>query len=71
MREAHQGVPVADLPTDNGGFLAGMFNRREAVATNDALPPRPPAAVQPAANAPAPRGRGLDGWLLNNLFGRR
>jgi penicillin-binding protein 1A len=73
MREAHQGVPVADLPTYNGGgFLSGIFDRRETVATNDGAPPRPPAQVRPASQASAPqRGGGVDGWLLNNLFGRR
>jgi hypothetical protein len=35
--------------------------------------PTPPAPVQPvAANNSATTGSGgLDGWLLNNLFGRR
>jgi penicillin-binding protein 1A len=66
MRTAHQGVPVAALPngSSGGGFfqtLAGVFSSNQA--------PTPPADIpqQPRAQA----GRGLDGWLLDNLFGRR
>jgi hypothetical protein len=36
--------------------------------------PVPPAPVQPGARMPQQTngsGGGLDGWLLNNLFGRR
>jgi penicillin-binding protein 1A len=64
MRVAHQGVPVADLP--------GLVSGGPIVA---ALPPAnvPPAPIsmadssrpQPAAN------RGIDGWFLDKLFGRR
>jgi penicillin-binding protein 1A len=68
MRTAHQGVPVASLPgASTGNFFSGLFggggNSR----------PVPPAPVQPvAANNSATTGSGgLDGWLLNNLFGRR
>ena len=68
MRSAHQGVPVASLPgASTGNFFSGLFggglNSR----------PVPPAPVQPvAANNSATTGSGgLDGWLLNNLFGRR
>ena len=66
MRDAHQGVPVASLPGSSGDALfSGLFGSA----------PRLPGSVQPAAVA-APQqqttGTGsLDGWLLNNLFGRR
>ncbi len=65
MRTAHQGVPVAALPNGSSGgglfqTLAGVFSGNQA--------PTPPADVpqQPRAQA----SRGLDGWLLDNLFGR-
>ena len=31
----------------------------------------PPAPIQSAGNTPNARGASLDGWLLDNLFGRR
>jgi penicillin-binding protein 1A len=66
MRGAHQGVPVASLPgAAGGGLFSGLFGGPSR--------PTPPAPIQPlAANNSATTGSGgLDGWLLNNLFGRR
>jgi penicillin-binding protein 1A len=65
MRGAHQGVPVASLPgTSPGGFFSGLFDGGSR--------PTPPAPVPVAANsATTTASGGLDGWLLNNLFGRR
>jgi penicillin-binding protein 1A len=66
MRSAHQGVPVASLPgASSGSFLSGFFGNGSAST--------PPAPVQPVvATRSATSGAGsLDGWLLNNLFGRR
>ncbi|MGA8962033.1 MAG: PBP1A family penicillin-binding protein, partial [Pseudolabrys sp.] len=66
MRSAHQGVPVASLPgASTGNFFPGLFGG--GVSSR----PVPPAPVQPvAANNSATTGSvGLDGWLLNNLFG--
>jgi penicillin-binding protein 1A len=68
MRSAHQGVPVASLPgASTGNFFSGLFGGGVSAR------PVPPAPVQPvAANNSATTGSGgLDGWLLNNLFGRR
>ena len=68
MRSAHQGVPVASLPgASTGNFFTGLFG------SGGSSRPVPPAPVQPvAANNSATTGSGgLDGWLLNNLFGRR
>jgi penicillin-binding protein 1A len=64
MRTAHQGVPVASLPgASSGGLLSGLFGGAR---------PTPPAPVQPAAGRHATTAAGgLDGWLLNGLFGRR
>ena len=84
MRAAHQSVPVAALPGPPAGLLAGLFNNNGSNMRAGTAPsasystyptddvPRPPASVGAvAANRPAPRERGIDGWLLDNLFGRR
>ena len=79
MRAAHQGVPVASLPTSwGGGLFSGLFDGggqpqdSGTLSESDAMVPRPPGAIQTSSNAPAPRrGGGMDGWLLDNLFGRR
>ncbi len=66
MRGAHQGVPVASLPgAPTGNFFSGLFGGSSR--------PVPPAPVQPVAvgNSTTTGSGGLDGWLLNNLFGRR
>ena len=69
MRAAQQGVPVASLPSapSGGGLLSGLFGG------SDQRAPLPTAPVQPTASAArtANGSGGLDGWLLNNLFGRR
>ncbi len=71
MRAAHQGVPVASLPGTSGGgggLLSGLFGGPSERA------PTPPAPIAPTASsaASATNGSGgLDGWLINNLLGRR
>jgi penicillin-binding protein 1A len=76
MRDAHQGVPVASLPgASGGGLFSGLFGGN-APAMQQRSPsadtPIPPAAVGPSASgARTTNGTAsLDGWLLNNLFGR-
>lgn len=79
MRDAHQSVPVAALPSvPSTGFFGGLFGG------GDAAPP-PPSQGVPMSQAPMPPGSvpvanaerqtsgsgSLDGWLLNNLFGSR
>jgi penicillin-binding protein 1A len=70
MRAAHQGVAVASLPG-----LAG--NASFASALPNAAPPNPASEGQlgPQASSqavrPQPIDRGLDGWFLDRLFGRR
>lgn len=78
MRAAHQGVPVANLPGsemrgNGGGFFSNLFGGSDAPAPRSATAaPTPPAPVQSANNAPPVRdGASLDGYLLQNLFGRR
>jgi penicillin-binding protein 1A len=64
MRSAHQGVPVAALPGSNSG--GGDFFQTLAGALSGQAP-TPPAPI-PGQRAQA--SRGIDGWLLDNLFGR-
>ena len=78
MRDAHQGVPVADLPgaSGGGGLFSGLFGGGTAAALPKAtyadapIPLAPVGASQPAARTTTGTAS-LDGWLLNNLFGRR
>jgi penicillin-binding protein 1A len=66
MKPAHQGVPVAALPElDTGGFsIATILSQGGA--------PVPPAPVGVSSGPPARQDRntGIDGWLLDRLFGR-
>lgn len=81
MRGAHQGVPVASLPggpSGGGALFSGLFGGNNQVpqpqpaSTVGMAPPLPPAPIQSAGSAPPARdGASLDGYLLNNLFGRR
>ena len=70
MRAAHQGVAVASLPG-----LAGSASFASALP--NAAPPNPTSDGQlgPQASGqavrPQPIDRGLDGWFLDRLFGRR
>ncbi|MEA2881805.1 MAG: penicillin-binding protein, partial [Bradyrhizobium sp.] len=72
MRAAHQGVPVAALPgSQGGGSLSNVAQAGPQIV---------PGVVAPAsgANRPAPTrtamrpqtASGLDGWLMERLFGR-
>jgi penicillin-binding protein 1A len=74
MRTAHQGVPVAALPGAQAGGLFSNFaqaNSQPAPTANAPVPasgaPRPAptrTSVRPEAAS------GLDGWLMDRLFGR-
>jgi penicillin-binding protein 1A len=72
MRTAHEGVPVASLPNSQVGW--GLSNLAQAASQVSA--PTPPAAVSGGAR-PAPTrtnvrpepAAGLDGWLMDRLFG--
>ncbi len=78
MKAAHEGVPVANLPSSPGGW--GLSNL--AQAASQVSPPTAAAPGQAPANAggyrPPPPTRanvrpeaaaGLDGWLMDRLFG--
>jgi penicillin-binding protein 1A len=69
MRDGHQGVPVAALPSAPGDALfPNLFGG--AQSSPGPTPPASIGAQQPAAQQQAASNAGLDGWLLNNLFGR-
>ncbi|HEY7998090.1 MAG TPA: PBP1A family penicillin-binding protein [Pseudolabrys sp.] len=71
MRGAHQGVPVAALPgPPAGGVMSGLFSSNAPAPATEAAAPIPPAPIRSAGNTPNTRGASLDGWLLDNLFGR-
>jgi penicillin-binding protein 1A len=84
MRAAHQGVPVAALPNSQGAGLAPTLAQITAQITAPS-PPAPAAANYASggyagggrASAPAQHANvrpqaaaGLDGWLVDRLFGR-
>jgi penicillin-binding protein 1A len=77
MKAAHQGVPVAALPNSQGIAFSNLMQ-----AASQVSPPSAPAPFAPPAsgggNRPAPTrasarpepAAGLDGWLVDRLFGR-
>ena len=80
MKAAHQGVPVASLPNSQG---SGPFGNLAQVAAQIAAPsaraPAPavplpvggPNWTAPTRNSARPESAaGLDGWLMERLFGR-
>jgi penicillin-binding protein 1A len=83
MKAAHQGVPVASLPNSQ---QAGFFSNLAQVASQVSAPSAAPTASAPpvplpvsATSRPAPTrtsarpeaAAGLDGWLMDRLFGGR
>jgi penicillin-binding protein 1A len=60
MRSAHQGVPMATLPSSDDGMRGGPPN----------LIARPSNPVEPARAQQGQR-KGLDGWFIDQLFSRR
>jgi penicillin-binding protein 1A len=67
MRIAHQGVPAAALPNSQLGSvsnLAQIASQISAPTGGGARPAPARAAVRPAATT------GMDGWLMDRLFGR-
>ena len=65
MRNALQGIAATDLPSASPGLFSG-FLTGFAAAPQDS----PNDAPQPSGPGPS-RKATLDGWLLDNLFGRR
>jgi penicillin-binding protein 1A len=76
MKAAHQGVTPAPLPASQqpGGMLATIAQAitpptSPAVTPPSAVPGRP-APTRTAASARPEAAAGLDGWLMDRLFGR-
>lgn len=78
MRTAHQGVPVAALPATQGSGLVPTLAQigSQITAPSPAAAPAPAAnyagarAVAPTRTAARPEASaGLDGWLVDRLFG--
>jgi penicillin-binding protein 1A len=79
MRAAHQGVPVAALPNSQAGGLISnvaqvmpQASAAAASATPASLAPSAAAGRSAAARGAArpEAAAGLDGWLMERLFGR-
>ena len=76
MRAAHQGVPVAYLP--NAPAASGGLTTLTQIASQ-ITGPTPPAACKPVPAGPRRDAQpsrpepaaGLDGWLMDRLFGGR
>jgi penicillin-binding protein 1A len=76
MRDSHQGVAVAALPSASGGGLfSGLFGGNATPAPPAAatvgMAPVPPAPVGGSAPPVRTGTASLDGWLIDNLFGGR
>jgi penicillin-binding protein 1A len=82
MKAAHQGAPPQALSTSwSGGWLANAGTTTSAVAAPaDPGAPAPPTSIgsggsgRPAPTQVAQRpaaGGGMDGWLIDKLFGKR
>ncbi|GLR83969.1 transglycosylase domain-containing protein [Bradyrhizobium iriomotense] len=73
MRTAHDGVPVASLPNSQVGWSLSNL----AQAASQVSAPTPPAPVNSSGTRPPPTranvrpepAAGLDGWLMDRLFG--
>lgn len=75
MRAGHQGVPVAALPGQSQ--VPSFASALPSFLRPSPAPPPPPApagnaqAANPQSNKPQPIDRGMDGWFLDRIFGRR
>jgi penicillin-binding protein 1A len=80
MKAAHQGVPIASLPNSQaGGSISTLAQIAAQISAPSAPTAQPPTPIPSgAANRPAPTrastrpeaAAGLDGWLMERLFGR-
>jgi penicillin-binding protein 1A len=74
MRAAHQGVPVATLPgLQQGGFFSNFVQAasQASAPVNGPLPASAAGRPAPTRTSVRPEAAGgLDGWLMDRLFGR-
>jgi penicillin-binding protein 1A len=81
MRTAHQGVAVVELPgLARGGLFSGLmpsFDPPSPVTAHNTTARNMPAQSTPSQTMPTHTNQrpqadsGLDGWLVDRLFGRR
>jgi penicillin-binding protein 1A len=77
MKTAHEGVPVAALPSSPGGWgLSNLAQATSQVSPPTAAAPAPAPANNGGYRPPPTRAKarpeaaaGLDGWLMDRLFG--
>jgi penicillin-binding protein 1A len=76
MRAAHQGVPVAALPNTQGSGLVPTLAQIASQITPATQPAPAPVPANSGGRAPPSRAAarpeasaGLDGWLVDRLFG--
>ncbi|MHC2623264.1 penicillin-binding protein 1A [Bradyrhizobium huanghuaihaiense] len=78
MKTAHEGVPVANLPSSPGGWgLSNLAQAASQVSPPTAAAPGPAPASAGGYRPPPPTranvrpeaAAGLDGWLMDRLFG--
>ncbi|SCB52644.1 penicillin-binding protein 1A [Bradyrhizobium shewense] len=77
MKAAHEGVPVAALPSTQGGWgLSNLAQAASQVSAPTVAAPGPAPASNGGyrppptrANARPEAAAGLDGWLMDRLFG--
>jgi penicillin-binding protein 1A len=72
MRTAHQGVPVAALPgAQSGGTLSNLAQITSQIVPGTPLPASSSSRPAPTRTSVRPEAAsGLDGWLMDRLFGR-
>lgn len=74
MRAAHQGVPVASLPgSQSGGFFSNVAQAaaQASAPVNASSPASTVGRPAPTRTSVRPEAAaGLDGWLMERLFGR-
>jgi penicillin-binding protein 1A len=73
MQAGHRGLTVASLPGVSTGPLAAVFPQLSQQPSFSQQPglPVPPAAIGRRPVQPQETRTGLDGWLLDRLFGHR
>jgi penicillin-binding protein 1A len=71
MRTAHQGIAVAALPGVQPGGLFSNFAQVASQGVNAPIPAGGSARPAPTRTSVRPQAAsGLDGWLMDRLFGR-
>jgi penicillin-binding protein 1A len=72
MRTAHQGIAVAGLPgAQSGGTLSNLAQISSQIVPGTPLPASSSSRPAPTRTSVRPEAAsGLDGWLMDRLFGR-